>query len=87
VPAPSILITWCRLIIAAHLLEMRGDSVERVALALDYPSATALRNTLRRYCGCRPADLRSGGMESLVAAFTAVLTRRAPTERQFYQTD
>ena len=82
-PSPSILITWCRLIIAAHLLETRGDSVERVALALEYPSATALRNTLRRYCGCRPADLRVGGMEHLVAEFTSLLTGGAPAEADF----
>lgn len=82
-PAPSILITWCRLIIAAHLLETRGDSVERVALALEYPSATALRNTLRRYCGHRPADLRAGGMEQLVAEFASLLARRSLPEPEF----
>src|SRR6185295_17460341 len=60
-PSPSIIIAWCRLIIAAHLLESRGDAVERTAMALEYPSATALRNMLRRYAGQRPADLRVGG--------------------------
>lgn len=73
VPAPSILITWCRLIIAAHLLETRGGAVERVALALEYPSATALRNTLRRYSGRRPGDLRSRGMDQLIDQFAALL--------------
>ena len=29
-PAPSVLIAWCRLIIAAHLLESRGGAVERI---------------------------------------------------------
>jgi AraC-like DNA-binding protein len=82
-PAPSILITWCRLIIAAHLLETRGDAVERVALALEYPSATALRNTLRRYCGQRPADLRTKGMDQLVDAFTCLLARGPGRESKF----
>jgi AraC-like DNA-binding protein len=72
-PSPSVLITWCRLIIAAHLLESRGGSVERVALALEYPSATALRNTLRRYARHRPADLREGGMDRMVTRFAQIL--------------
>jgi AraC-like DNA-binding protein len=75
-PSPSVLIAWCRLIIAAHLLESRGGAVERVALALEYPSATALRNTLRRYAGRRPAELRDGGMNRMLAAFAAVLGER-----------
>jgi AraC-like DNA-binding protein len=79
-PVPSILITWCRLIIAAHMLETRGDAVERVALALEFPSGTALRNTLRRHCGHRPADLRTGGMEQLVAEFACLLARGARAE-------
>jgi AraC-like DNA-binding protein len=75
-PAPSIVINWCRLIIAAHLLASRGGGVERVALSLEYPSATALRNTLRRYTGLRPAELRQSGMELVLAAFTRVLSQR-----------
>jgi AraC-like DNA-binding protein len=82
-PGPSVLITWCRLIIAAHLLETRGDAVERVALALEYPSATALRNTLRRYCGYRPADLRTSGMEQLLAEFTRLLVRAPRCASEF----
>ncbi len=82
-PAPSILITWCRLVIAAHMLETRGDAVERVALALEYPSATALRNTLRRYCGHRPADLRTGGMEQIIAEFARLLSRDGRAEPAF----
>jgi AraC-like DNA-binding protein len=70
-PSPSVLITWCRLIIAAHLLETRRGGVERVALALEYPSATALRNTLRRYSGFRPADLREAGLEKLIDEFVS----------------
>jgi len=72
-PSPSVLIAWCRLIIAAHLLESRGGAVERVALALEYPSATALRNTLRRYAGRRPAELREGGMDRIIDAFARLL--------------
>jgi AraC-like DNA-binding protein len=79
-PSPSVLITWCRLIIAAHLLETRGGAVERVAMALEYPSATALRNTLRRHSGHRPADLRSHGMDQLIGEFASLLARGAPHE-------
>jgi AraC-like DNA-binding protein len=79
-PSPSVLITWCRLIIAAHLLESRGGSVERVALALEYPSATALRNTLRRYARHRPAELREGGMDLMVTRFAQILADSAGPE-------
>jgi AraC-like DNA-binding protein len=82
-PGPSVLITWCRLIIAAHLLETRGGAVERVALALEYPSATALRNTLRRYSGHRPADLRRHGMDQMIDEFACLLARGPSQEPKF----
>jgi AraC-like DNA-binding protein len=85
-PAPSALIAWLRLAIVAHLLETQGGVVERIALALDYPSATALRNTLRRYAGYRPAELRHGGLARILDAFASLLTAdtsaRSPVPRR-----
>jgi AraC-like DNA-binding protein len=60
-PTPSAVIAWCRLLLAARLLEDPGRSVEHVALALEFGSGTALRNMLRRYTRLRPADVRAGG--------------------------
>ena len=45
-PAPQRLLTWGRLIVAAHLLEDRHRSADRIATALDFPSASAFRNHL-----------------------------------------
>ena len=60
-PAPSALVSWCRLIVAARLLEDPGRSVEQVAHALRFGSATALRNMLRRHTGLSPRHIRSTG--------------------------
>jgi AraC-like DNA-binding protein len=60
-PTPSLLIGWCRLLLAARLLEDPARSIEQVALALDFPSATALRNMLRRYAGLSPSEVRQRG--------------------------
>lgn len=60
-PSPSAIISWCRLLAAARLLEDPGRPVEQVALLLDFPSGTSLRNMLKRYTGLRPAEIRENG--------------------------
>lgn len=66
-PAPSSLISWCRLLLAARLLEDPGRAVEQVALTLGYSSGAALRNMMRRYTGLRPSELREhGGLQCVV---------------------
>lgn len=60
-PTPSAMIAWCRLVLAARLLEDPGRSVEQIALLLDFPSATSLRNMLKRYTGLRPGEIRENG--------------------------
>lgn len=57
-PGPSELLTWSRLLAAAHLLEDAARSVEQVAHLLRFPSAAAFRATCKRYTGRRPLDLR-----------------------------
>lgn len=61
VPAPQQVLGWCRLIAAAALLEDEGRRVDHIALDLDFPSGTALRNLLQRYAGLSPAKLRALG--------------------------
>ena len=76
-PPPSTLITWVRLLLAAELLRSPGQSVERIANALEFASATALRNLCRRYLGVRPTDLRSpAGRQAAYRAFAAAVRRR-----------
>lgn len=69
-PSPSAVISWCRLMVAARLLEDPGRSIEQVALVLDFPSGTSMRNMVKRYTGLRPAEVReNGGMRCILHAF------------------
>lgn len=78
-PSPRNLISWCRLILAARLLEDPGRSVEQVALTLGFGSGPALRNMIRRYTGLRTSELRElGGSSYLVRLFETAI--RAPQQ-------
>jgi AraC-like DNA-binding protein len=69
-PPPSRLVAWCRLMLSAHLLATTGETVEWVALELDYPSATALRNAMKRNTGLRASEVaRSGGLARVAREF------------------
>lgn len=71
-PAPGPFITWCRLMIAGHLLQDGRRAVEDVVLALGFASPSAFRNLTKRYVGLRPLELRAaGGLRPVLAAFTA----------------
>lgn len=74
-PSPGVLIAWCRLLMAARMLEDPARSVEQIALSLDFPSATALRNMLRRYTGLRPSEVREhGGLRCVLQHFREALS-------------
>lgn len=73
-PAPQKLLTWGRLILAAHMLEDEHRSADRVARALDFPSGSAFRNTCQRYLRASPSQLRERGGASHVIR---VMMRRA----------
>lgn len=60
-PPPHQLLTWGRLIVAASLLEHGSRSADGVAVALDFPSGSAFRNTCQRYLGCTPHQIRLRG--------------------------
>jgi AraC-like DNA-binding protein len=60
-PAPQRLLTWGRLIVAAHLLEDKHRSADRIAMTLDFPSGSAFRNTCQRYLHATPRDIRARG--------------------------
>ena len=69
-PSPSAVISWCRLLVAARLLEDPGRSIEQVALVLDFPSGTSMRNMVKRYTGLRPVEVReNGGVRCILHAF------------------
>ncbi len=68
-PPPAEMINWCRLMLAAQLLTATGQTVEWVALELEFPSDTALRNSMKRYTGLRATEVRrQGGVGVVVKA-------------------
>lgn len=74
---PSRLLAWCRVLLAAALLEDRALSVEQVAAELDFPSVTALRNLMRRHVHATPTAIRgAGGVRGLARRFADELRRR-----------
>jgi AraC-like DNA-binding protein len=86
-PAPHQLITWGRLIVAAHLLEDTERSADAVASSLDFPSGSAFRNTCRRYLGVTPHEMRArGGAPWVIGRMMGEVKREAgsvdgPTRR------
>ena len=77
-PPPEIVIGWCRLCLVGAMLEATGCTIERVAGLLDYPSSTALRNTVRRYLNVTATELRGrGGLAYVLERFLL----RATVER------
>ncbi len=82
-PTPSAIISWCRLLVAARMLEDPGRTVEQVALLLDFPSGTSLRNMVKRYTGLRPSEVReNGGVSCVLHAFKRALQQTPiPSQR------
>ena len=60
-PSPQRLITWGRLVVAAHLLEEPDRSADSIAHALHFPSGSAFRNTCQRYLQATPSQIRARG--------------------------
>ncbi len=81
-PPPQRLITWGRLLVAGQLLEDRERSADSVAMALDFPSGSAFRNSCQRYVGATPLEIgRGGGARMVLAALSAELRRGAEARR------
>ena len=76
-PAPETLIGWCRLLLAAHLLEDQARTFDEVALQLSFPSGMALRAMLKRYTGVTPRHARDG--HGPVAIVLRELTKKLKT--------
>ncbi len=76
-PSPQRLLSWGRLIVAAHLLEDPHRSAGRVATALDFPSPSAFRNLCQRFLGATPSEIRERGGAAYVLE-TVLLEIGAP---------
>lgn len=67
---PEELRSWCRMLLAAHVLCRTSWTSEQVSLALGFPSVTAFRNGIKRYIGWTATELRSEfGPERVLSAF------------------
>ncbi|MGQ0537484.1 MAG: helix-turn-helix domain-containing protein [Gemmatimonadaceae bacterium] len=81
-PPPKAVISWCRLMMCARLLEDPGRTIEQVAMLADFPSSTSLRNMLRRYTGLRPVEIReNGGLRCVLHAFKRAVAAYAGAAR------
>lgn len=78
-PAPQRLLTWGRLIVAAHMLEDEHRSADRVAASLEFASGSAFRNVCQRYLHATPREIRArGGAQYVIRVFfRQVQTARA----------
>lgn len=74
-PPPGNVVSWCRLLMVARLLEDQGRSTEHIALELGFPTAGALRAMLKRYTSLSPQELReSGGARFVLDTLKSVLS-------------
>ena len=79
-PAPRVFLTWCRLLIAASLLDERGRSLESVANQLDFPSGHGLGMVFQRYVGRGITTLRQEHVSyATEEAFRAALVQTQPS--------
>ncbi len=82
VPPPGLLLLWGRLLLAAHLLDRPGATVDRAAYRVGYSTGGALRKAFRRHLGCSATGLRKrGGFSWALERFRQVGLRREPRPR------
>jgi AraC-like DNA-binding protein len=82
-PPPGNIVSWCRVLLAARVLEDKGRPVEHIAYELGFPSAGALRGMIKRYVRLTLQELRAAGGSSFVLSkfSVALKTRTLDSER------
>lgn len=87
VPSPRIFLTWCRLLVAALLLEESGRTLDSVADQLNFPGGHALGAVFFRYMGRGIMSLRQEGvLDIALEEFRAVLSEPASLENSLPST-
>jgi AraC-like DNA-binding protein len=82
-PPPQRLLTWGRLIVAAHLLEQKHRTADSVAAMLHFPSGPAFRNSCQRYLRATPSQIRSrGGAAYAIRAMLRQARGRVATDHE-----
>jgi AraC-like DNA-binding protein len=77
-PRPEEIIGWCRLLHAAERIAYARLTAVRTADELGFPSASALRNQLKRYTGLRPRELSNNGVGQILALLRKKVDSSAP---------
>jgi AraC-like DNA-binding protein len=79
-PSPRVFLTWCRLLVAALLLDERGRTLDSVADQLDFPGGHSLGAVFHRYLGRGVVSLREDGVaEEVIGAFRKTISRYTPS--------
>jgi AraC-like DNA-binding protein len=60
-PSPQWIVGWARLLVAAYYLDEPGRTIHSIAELLEFPSAVALANHVRRYTQMTPSNVRAQG--------------------------
>jgi AraC-like DNA-binding protein len=72
--SPHELLCWCRLAVAGELMASSCRTIQAIAMQLDFPSDTSLRNMMKRYTGLKASEVRErGGARCVVAALRRTL--------------
>jgi AraC-like DNA-binding protein len=66
---PEELLVWCRMLLAAALLELTGRTLDSIAIELDYASSTSLRNQLKNNTGMTATQIRVAGFGRIIDLF------------------
>ena len=75
---PHGVLLWPRILLAARMLEQGTPSIQSVALALGFPSGSALSAAMRRLTGRAPSDVLPNGAFVAVREALYAVTGRGP---------
>lgn len=71
-PTPEATIGWCRLFVAAHMMDTGDRPVDAIAATLGFGSGSSLRNMFKRYTGLTLAAIDDrGGVARLARQYSA----------------
>jgi AraC-like DNA-binding protein len=86
-PPPQRLISWARLMVAAHLLQGPSRRADSVARTLAFPSGSAFRNQCQYYLHATPHQMRArGGAAYVLRVMLRQLTDRHRTVFESHMT-
>jgi AraC-like DNA-binding protein len=70
---PEELLVWCRVLLVSALLEHTDYPISALADHLEFPSAIALRNQIKRYTGLTGLEVRAAGLRAVLSRFDGAM--------------